>query len=365
MKISKKAAAAVVGAVSLALIGMSATAANAATVAPLPGSGSPIYLIDGNTGLAFADGVSIGWDDAAIAAPTTNPEDPFTTTTTDSTSIAVFLSPRGSETNISAWTAWGESGFAPGTTDLLQPQLSPGNALIAGNAAGAKAAGGDFSLGFAYVRNNGLTIAAGGVVFGHVVVTPGTGAYTFVGTTNVAGPDCTVTPLPAECPPVDPTLTGSIDLEATTIGAADGALSLTVPAGAKATLGAATLVNQLSTSTGTLPTFTVSDARVVTRPGWTLTSSVADFKAGASTIEAKNFGFAPAIFADGTTSTGVTVAAGQVAGSANNAGAAFASADAGSGLGDTKLNAALKLVAPANAAAGTYTSKMTLTLVSK
>ena len=110
----------------------------------------------------------------------------------------------------------------------------------------------------------------------------------------------------------------------------------------------------------------MSDARVVTSPGWTLTQSTANFTSGQATIDAKHLGVAPKIISAGTTATSAQAAQAQVAGVANNTGAAFAAASAGAGsIGDTKLSADLTLVAPADAPAGTYTSKMTLTLVSK
>jgi len=64
----------------------------------------------------------------------------------------------------------------------------------------------------------------------------------------------------------------------------------------------------------------------------------------------------------GTVIPGVTAAA---AGAATTAGRPFAEAGDGVDVGDTVLDADLKFVAPATAAAGTYTSKMTLTLTSK
>ncbi|MEL4320233.1 hypothetical protein WJX64_14555 [Leifsonia sp. YIM 134122] len=355
MKISIKTRGVVVGILSLAFIGASATAASAATPS---GSEDPIYFINGDTAETIAEGATIPWELGVIASPTTSPDDRFQGSD-DADQVKVFLAPQGSERDISAWIAWGDSGFVSGTKQVWLPQLSPAS-LTAGNSASAKASGGPFSLGFAYTKNNGVTIADGGVVFTHIQITAGTGDFKY---DYASG---TVTP-PVDPCAADPAacLTGEIALEATTIAAQDGALALSVPAGSKATFGAAVLVNQLSTSTTTLPEFTVSDSRIVSKKGWTLTSTVADFVSGTNTIEAKNLGVAPKVVAAGTTSTGVTTGTAQVAGSATTTAAPFAEAAAGAGLGDTKLSADLKLVAPATAAAGTYTSKMTLTLVSK
>jgi hypothetical protein len=166
---------------------------------------------------------------------------------------------------------------------------------------------------------------------------------------------------PATAAPVEPPAgTADINLSATTIAAAEGTLSLAVPAGTTATIGNPTLVNNQSTSTGTLGEITVKDGRFQTHKGWTLTSTVADFVAGTSSIPASQLLVTPKIV--GTAIDGVTAAA---AGAATSAGRPFAEAGDGATVGDTVLNADLKFVAPTNAAAGVYTSKMTLTLTSK
>jgi hypothetical protein len=242
-----------------------------------------------------------------------------------------------------------------GTKNVFLPAAKL-DAQTLGDIAGVRAAGGDWSFGFAFMNNNNLSIASDALYFTHITVTPGTGEWVFETPTGTEPPVVT-----------DPSLTGDIDLEATTVAAQDGALSLSVAADAKATLGAATLVNQLSTSTGTLPEFSVVDNRVVTRKGWTLTAGVADFSLVGDvtkTIDAKQFGTQPKIVGAGTTATGVELGNGQVAGSAQKS-FTFASAPATQGVGTTVLGGDLRFVAPAEAPAGTYTSKRTLTLVSK
>jgi hypothetical protein len=152
-----------------------------------------------------------------------------------------------------------------------------------------------------------------------------------------------------------------------TIGATNGVLALTVPAGAAATFSAPSLVNNKSTTTGTLGNVTVNDGRVVTRQGWNLTAAVAEFKNSTdatNTISNSQLGVAPKLVAAGTTSTGATAAPAQVAGSAA-ASYAFASGAAANTVGDSVLNADLTFVAPQEKAAGIYKSTMTLTVVSK
>ncbi|GAA1954071.1 hypothetical protein [Agromyces allii] len=357
MNITSRKLAASFVAVGLVAAGVLGTA-TAASAARQP----DFYLLDAGDGHLLADGQVLAWEDQVISSPGPTIPDldiPFPGTA-DATGATLFISPVGQETTMANWSATGDSALVAGTHDIQSPNLTL-SGFTKGNWAGVKA-GGTYSLGFAWTKNNGLNLADAGVRYTEIVVQPGgAGNWTFADQPGEVTPpvDCTVTPLPAECP-APPVGSGDIALEATTIAAADGALSLSVPAGAKATFGAPTLVNHLSTSTATLPEFSVSDERIVTRPGWSLTSTVADFASGSNTFGAENLSIVPTLKTD---SNGAALA-GAHAGS-KTTGAGFASADAGKGIGLTTFSADLKLVAPVSAPAGTYTSKMTLTLVSK
>jgi hypothetical protein len=332
-------------AVGVATALVSGVAVSAAYAVESNGSSVAMYQFDGDTGELVTPGTVVAWTKGAVGGPNkTNIDDRFIGSA-DATDVRGFIAPRGQESNISAWTASTQGGFAPGTKEILQPNISP-SSMIAGQFQKVKDEGGQYSIGFAYVKNNALTIADAGVVFHHITVAPG-GNYTFEDPTGTA--------------PVDaPVGSADINLSATTIAASDGTLSLVVPANTTAAIGNPTLVDNLSTSTGALGDFTVKDSRVLTHKGWTLTSTVADFVAGSSTIPAARLSVTPKIVT--TTAAGVTVAA---AGAAATTGKPFAEAGADATVGDTVLNADLKFVAPATAAAGTYTSKMTLTLTSK
>jgi len=322
---------------------------SSASAAVSNGSDQAMYHFDGNTGLYVAPGTTIDWDYPAIGAPTTDPANIETTYfvgSSDATDVRAFIAPRGQERTPSAWSANAPGGFMAGTKQVLQPNIAPAS-MTEGAPATVKSQGGQYSIGFAFTKNNGLSIADAGVVYQYITVTPVTGAYTF------EDPAVTAPGAPSDT-------TGEVALSATTIAAADGTLSLVVPAGASATIGNPTLVNGLSTSTGTLGQITVKDGRVQTHKGWTLTSSVADFAASGATIAASQLLVTPKIV--GTAISGVTAAA---AGAATTAGRPFAEAGDGATVGDTVLDADLKFVAPSTAAAGTYTSKMTLTLTSK
>ena len=333
-------------AIGLSSLALLAGGATAATAAPLT-SDAPLYLYDvGDGTILSTNGVSFDWSYDVSASPSaTDAYAPFHCPA-DATDSYTFLAPQGEENIRSSWKAYATSGFAaPGSKDVWAYTVSPYKQTSASSAA-VRAAGGKYSAGLACMKDNGVNFASSGIWWVKLDITPGTGAYT-------VEPDV-ATPPPAGV--------GTVDIEATTVSTGpvvDGPLSLNVPNGAKATLGAATLVNGLSTSKGKLGDFTVSDERAASKKGWTLTSSVVDFVSGTNTIDKKQLGIKPVIV------SGVGVAAAeQVAGSAA-ASAPFASLDANSAIGTTVLNADLTFVAPKDSVVGTYTSKLTLTLASK
>ena len=348
----KSIAAAVAGAVIITALGASVSAAFAA---PEPnGSDGKYYILDGNTGAEVPAGTSLGFTYAVIASSSNDINEVENATypcSDDATSVRTFIAPRGQERTPANWTAYADNGFKPGTKEILLPSMQLTNNIL-GNGPGIKTAGGNYSLGIACLKNGNLTVASTGVYYTYISVTAGTGAWTFETPAGVVVP-------------VDPSLTDDINLQATTVAAQDGVLSLEVPASASAVIGNPTLVNQLSVSTGQLGAFTVKDSRVVSHAGWTLTSTVAEFVNGSDSsvkIDAKQLGVKPVIVS--TTATGVTASAEQLAGDAVYP-APFAEASNAAQVGDTVLNANLKFVAPANKPAGTYTSKLTLTLASK
>lgn len=327
---------------------LAGAAVSSASALESNGSDQAMYQFDGGTGDLTAPGTVIMWDRLVVGGPNKTDIDSVFVGSDDAEEVRAFISARGNERTPSLWIGETPGGFVPGTKTVLQPNISP-DSLVNGNTISVKNAGGDYSLGFAFVKNNALTIADAGVVYHHIHVTAGSGNYTFEDPTGTAVP-------------VDPSLQGDINLEATTVSAADGVLSLDVPSNTTAVIGNPTLVGNLSTSTGTLGDFSVKDSRVLTHAGWTLTSTVTDFTGAGTTIDKKQLGVAPKIVS--TTATGVTVSPAQTAGSGVYP-AAFASATNAAQVGDTVFNADLKFVAPADKPAGTYTSKLTLTLASK
>lgn len=349
MKTSKIAIVATTMAATAALVAVAASPALAAAQAN--GSDGPAYLFNNDAADFAATGSTVQWlDDISLTPVTSDPYAAFQCSN-DATGYRTFWTDPGAERQPGTYKAYSSLlPLNPGKT-VIGPNTRPQGQL--GAIAQIKANGGNYSIGFACLKDNGVNLAASGVWYFTAHITAGTGAYTF--------------DAPTETPtnPDTGTKTGDIALQATTIAqGVDGNLSLVVPSGAKATLGTATLVNGLSTSTGALPAFTVDDQRVVSKPGWNLVASTTNFVNGADaskTIDAKQLGVKPTI---ATNPGGVVAGTEHVAGDAT-AFSGFASAPAGTGTGATSLSADLMLVAPSGTPAGTYASTMTLTLVSK
>jgi hypothetical protein len=347
------------GVVAAALVATSAVAANAATPA---GSAGPFWLIDSGTGEAVTPGSTFDWLTDVSGNPSpSNPE--FTEMfvgPADSTSVVPYISPRGSEGDPSAWVAYGFGGFTDpvAKTVLMSPARLSGMTLGTLGANGVKATGGDYSLGFAFVRNNGLTVSTivengkPATYFTHISITPVTGTWTF-DTPDASGPVDPTDPVPFE-----------VDLNAETMDVPQGNLSLVAPTASAVAIGNPQIVNGLSTSTGTLGKFSVVDERFQTHEGWTLTTSVTDFTNQGDTtkvIDAAQLNIAPAFV--GTPNPEVTLANAHAAGT--DPGVLFAQANNTVAAGTVDLQAGLTFVSPANMPAGTYTSKMTVTLASK
>jgi Bacterial Ig-like domain (group 3) len=123
------------------------------------------------------------------------------------------------------------------------------------------------------------------------------------------------------------------------------------------------LVNGQSVVSGKLGTFKVTDLRQVSKQGWDLKTTVAQFVHGTDTIENTALNITPtsALLNSGT-GTSPAVLGGASGGIYPWT---FASLAAGSFSGVSTFNADLVFTAPAAKPAGTYTSTLTLTLISK
>jgi hypothetical protein len=340
---------AAVGVLAAALVAGSATAALAATEpAATVGSKADLYMASGADGTIYAKGTQLGFEDPVIARPDTVDINATFPGTPDTTMAKTFVAPRGQENDPSKWVAWTDT-YLDDNKNMYLPVLSLGN-QTSGNLSTVKA-GGEFSLGFAFMKNNGLTVSDGGAYFAFINVDNG-------GTFAFATPSGTV-------PPPAPGGQFDVTLNADVTDGGPQVLTLSNPSAASAAINGAQMVDGKSTSTGTLGAFTVTDTRYSTHPGWTLTSMVTEFtNTGDATkkIGAKQLGLAPKIAA---ANPNVVVSDPQVAG-AGVYPSVFAQANADKpAAGAVSFDADLKFVAPVGSAVGTYTSKLTLTLVSK
>lgn len=161
--------------------------------------------------------------------------------------------------------------------------------------------------------------------------------------------------------------TATRDLQAVIATSIDGTFALVGPANASpAVIGNPTLdsITGESVSTGTLGQFTVKDDRSISKKGWTLTADVNNFVNGGATVSKNALGIKPA-FGTSVTGPGLPVlGAERVAGSTTAYPMPFAGLAAGTYSTNTDLNAGLTFRAPLGTPSGTYTSTLTLTLVS-
>lgn len=346
-----KVKAALAGALAVTLlVGGAASAAHADTpTTSAPPSLESMYLWNNDETLLTKDS-TIGWGQQVLGYPKntdfTN-YDTYFQAPSQAAQPYIFLSPRGKELQPLEWVSKAINGFAPGTKTVLTPNMAPENTAGV-NLAAAKANGGEFSLGLAFTDQNAAAVY--GVTFVHITVKPG-GDYTYEPTTY-------------QTTPQPPTGGESKDIAVSAdVQEPAGSLTFTLPTTSVALTTAINTATQQSESTGSINGVNVIDSRsTANRKGWDLTQSVDNFVSGANTIDKKNLGVT-------VTKTGGAAAAS--AGAAQAAGTAtypstFATSAAGVSVEPTtQLKADLKLVAPAGTPAGTYTSKMTLTLVSK
>ncbi len=164
---------------------------------------------------------------------------------------------------------------------------------------------------------------------------------------------------------ISPSITKTINAEAAAVAPSDGEFSLTNLSGDTVNLTNPAIVNGKSVVSGTLGSFKVTDLRQVSKPGWNLQTSVTDFTKGTDTIAASALGIKPkAVSQVGTDATAPTLGDEQVSGSASYPWY-FATLGSGKYSGTSTYDADLTFTAPAGKPAGTYTSTLTLTLISQ
>jgi hypothetical protein len=354
---NKTTRAVVIGAAVFAVVAGVAVTSTANAANQPNGSQGAMYIGSGNTGALVPAGTSSAFTDPNFGyGDPTNVTAPYTCPS-DATGVASFVALAGQEYTVANWAGKAFSGFASGTKNISTPDATLNDFAGTGTAA-MKTTGGNYSVGIACTINNGSALASTGVYFASIHITAVTGAYTIDQPTAAAAPTPTSTPVGSQ----------PLTLKATTLAAQDGVLSLLAPASSTVLIGNPVLdpTTHLSVSTGKLGNVTVSDGRVVTHPGWNLTTAVSVFTLegdSTKTIPAAQLGLSPIIVSKPLNSV-VTAAGAQIAGSGAST-SSFASADNGANVGSTVVDADLKFIAPATATAGTYDSTLTLTLTSK
>jgi hypothetical protein len=174
----------------------------------------------------------------------------------------------------------------------------------------------------------------------------------------------------------DAVVSGNVAVSAGVADATNGQLALSIPNNASATMGQPSLVNNFSVTNGTLGNITVNDGRVVTRDGWDLKATVADFanqSNNAIKIAASQLTVTPNIVSSPSAGNVQAGTSGAIVNSSTPftlaSQAAFGGATDGNTVqetvGTTVINATLSLKAPQWKPAGTYTSTITITVTSK
>ncbi|KQR92766.1 MULTISPECIES: hypothetical protein [Microbacterium] len=157
------------GLVGLGAVVLSATLAvvpafsASAAIVPTVGSAHPFYLVDLGDGSALAAGTVKGWNDDVAGNPQASDPD-FThafAIPSGTATARTFISPRGQESNISAWNAYGPLGTNTG--NILFPNMKPSANTSTGlgspsGSGGVANAGGDYSLGIAFLDMNNHVI---------------------------------------------------------------------------------------------------------------------------------------------------------------------------------------------------------------
>ncbi|MCW5952194.1 MAG: Ig-like domain repeat protein [Propionibacteriaceae bacterium] len=199
-------ATAVAGLLATIVPATSAMAATEPTESPST-SYIPVYLVDGENNVQYAPGTQLDWSGLlgeAHLSPIAVPETPadYETVRLPYVETAVqyvnFISDPGSEFDVSAWKAWGTKWSLDGEGALL-PYVTPYKASF-GQQAAVKEAGGTYSLGVAYLRNNGLQVVT--AFFTTINVDAGTGAWKFATPTTVPEKETTTTEVAVSASPV-------------------------------------------------------------------------------------------------------------------------------------------------------------------
>jgi hypothetical protein len=144
-----------------------------------------VYLVNNTTAVDFPDGTTVDWntDQGVVlcsfpllgAPPADENQMALPTPTNGAADFVPFLAQKGSERNKSAWKLWGDTTPLGGKGALL-PAVWPGN-FTNGDAKAVKNAGGTYSMGVAYLKDNDQTVVA--AYYTTITIDAGKGTWKF------------------------------------------------------------------------------------------------------------------------------------------------------------------------------------------
>ena len=188
---------------------------------------------------------------------------------------------------------------------------------------------------------------------------------------TVVLPNAGTANIPVQADNTTPPYAGNLSLQVasgTTVNLVQ--VDASTDAGHPAQAGDATKHRRAWVFTGSLGGVAVVDTRPG-EPGWTVTGQATAFVNGPVTIPASNLGWVPTLVTTGSDAEGSVAAGGALASSLAQASSTglsqpgkLASAAAANGLGAQNLGSTLELRIPDTSPTGSYTSTLTLTLVS-
>lgn len=170
IKLAKLGAVGISAVLAAAVIAVVPATAASAAIVPTVGSAHPFYLISDEDGTQIPAGAVKGWNDSVLGSPESSDEDYNSSfaVPAGADSVRTFIAPRGQETSVPAWNASGALALTP--SGILLPNLMPSNNTSAGTgtpsgSAGVAQAGGDYSLGIAFLKNGGNTVVEANFTF--------------------------------------------------------------------------------------------------------------------------------------------------------------------------------------------------------
>lgn len=177
MNVASVRPAVVLAAVAVAVSGplLVALPASAADVVPAdPAVGGTLYLANADDGTDYPVGASIGWNDPVMALPAPGDLKNRLPAPPGAQSVVSFVGPQGREADPTSWNAtapWDLTLPGQWMADVTPYHLvAPGSGTPSGTNATA-AAGGDYSLGVAYLTDGGQHVVPGGLFFVHIHLT--------------------------------------------------------------------------------------------------------------------------------------------------------------------------------------------------